>query len=369
MKCKNCGNTIPDGSHYCNVCGHYLLKKPKDTISLRKPWQLPSGKWRLQMREYGINVIADTPDACKKKAQAKLDTWIRMDRQGFHEPKPKTVTLGEVVDEYIAVKTAVLSVSTITGYNTIRQNYLKKHWNDDVTNLDTQKIINDEIAANKSAKTIHNAWGLCSSALRRAGYSFIDPTLPRIIKKDKAWLDYNQIKLFLNAIKDEPYEIPALLALHSLRRSEIFGLHPSDYDAEKKIIHVRGALLPDKGGTWVYTKLNKTDTSRRDVPILIDRLDELLKAVDKKREYIVDPTAIKLYRQINKACEFAGLPHTGVHGLRHSMASLASHLNLKKLSTKQLGGWASDKVLDEVYTHNSDFDSDVEKLRAYFNSE
>ena len=41
------------------------------------------------------------------------------------------------------------------------------------------------------------------------------------------------------------------------------------------IIHVRGALVRAPGGDWIRKDLNKTDLSRRDVPVMIPRVREL----------------------------------------------------------------------------------------------
>lgn len=366
MKCKLCGSTIPDGSLYCNICGRYQLKKPKDEITVPKPSQLPSGKWRIQLRKEGISVTADTPEKCRDKALVERELWLRAEAEGAHEAKPVALTLGEVVDSYLAAKKPVLSPSTMSSYQSMRDNYFLLHWDDDVTKLDPQQLVNDEIKLGRKAKTIKNGWALCNSALKYAGVTAKPPTLPRIVKRERAYLNYDQILKFIKTVEGQPYEIAALLALHGLRRSEIFGLRPKDFDSDNRIIHIRGAMVYSIQDGWVRTELNKNDTSRRDVPILIDRLFDLLKQIDKKQEYIVTASRVELWRQINKACEFADLPKTGVHGLRHSLASLAYHLDLKKLSVQQIGGWSTSKVLDEIYTHNADLENDIETLREYF---
>ena len=366
MKCKRCHGVIPDHSLYCNLCGFYQLPKPKGEITVPNPIQLPSGKWRIQLRKEGISVIADTPDKCKAKAKLEREYWQKRKENGDFDPKPEIMTLGKVVDKYIESKSAVLAKSTISGYKSTRNNYFKQHWEDDVTQLDPQKIINDEIKTKRKPKTISNAWGVCSAALKASGVSFTTPTLPRKIKKDKAWLDYNQIQIFLKAVKGHDCELVALLALHSLRRSEIYGLKPSNYDQKKQIIHVRGGVTYVTGEGFVYSELNKNDTSRRDVPIIIPRLAELLNAIDKNREYIVDARTEAYYRMINKVCQFADLPEVGLHGLRHSFASLAYHLEWKKLSTQQIGGWKNSKVLDEIYTHNADLESDLKTMQEFY---
>lgn len=366
MKCKNCGRTIEDNSLYCNWCGQYQLKQKQKPIKVPKPVLTRSGKWRIQLRKEGINVVQETPEACTKEAIRQRKQWLKDEAEGKHEEPAKTITLGEILDSYIASREATLSASTISGYQSIRDNRFRLHMDDDVSTLNPQEIVNDEIALGKSAKTVSNAWRLCASALKQAKVQFDEPRLPRIVRKERDWLDYNQILIFLKAIKGQPCELGALLALHSLRRSELFGLKTSNYDAKKQIIHVRGAMLSTIQAGWIYSELNKNDTSRRDIPVIIPRLTELMKTIDKNSEFVIGDTQKNLYREINAICESCGLPKPGLHGLRHSFASLAYHLGWKKLSTQQIGGWKNSKVLDEIYTHNADLEVDLKTMREYF---
>lgn len=366
MKCKRCARQIPDNSAFCNWCGAYQLKKIADETKVPTPKQLPSGSWRIWLERERISVVRKTPDACRKEAIRLRKQWLKDEAEGKHEPPPRVITLGEVVDDYIKARSATLSPSTISGYQSIRDNRFKDHMDDDVSALNPQQIVNDEIAAGLGAKTISNAWRLCSSALKKAKVQFESPRLPRIVKHERDWLDYKQIQVFLKLIEGKPCELGALLALHSLRRSELFGLKTKNYDAKKQLILVRGAMLSTIQSGWVYSELNKNDTSRRDVPIIIPRLGELMKHIDKKAEFVIGDTQKNLYREINAVCRDCGLPEPGLHGLRHSFASLAYHLGWKKLSTQQIGGWKNSKVLDEIYTHNADLDNDLKTMRAYF---
>mgnify|MGYP002624278260 CR=1 FL=1 len=171
MKCKNCGRQLIDGSLYCNWCGKYQLKA-KDEITVPNPEKLPSGKWRIYLRKEKISVTRNTPDACRKEALRLRKQWLKDEAEGKHDPPPETKSLGDVVDDYIAARQATLGASTISGYQSIRDNRFRYHMSDDAKTLDTQKIIDDEIALGISAKTITNAWGLCSSALKHAKLQF-----------------------------------------------------------------------------------------------------------------------------------------------------------------------------------------------------
>ena len=377
MNCRICKRHIPDNSLYCNWCGTYQLTKKTKEVTVPTPKQLPSGNWRVYLEREQQSVTAETPEACKAQAIAIRKQWEIDEAAGLHIPPPQVTTLHSVLSDYITSREPVRSPSTIDGYNNILRNRFKDYMDLDVHAIDFQKMINDEVLKGVSAKTIINAWGLVRSSLEHSKIQIERPTLPRASRADRSWLDFNQIKLFLSAIRGSEYELPALLALHSLRKSELLGLRFSDYDASKNLIRVKGALLKTSVG-YVYSELNKTDSSSRDIPIIIPRLTELLNNIiynntlssslssRDANSFIVEQPRDGIYKAINQACLNAGLPPVGIHGLRHSFASLAYHLGWKKMTTMQVGGWHNSKVLDAIYTHNADFDADISTMVTFF---
>lgn len=77
-----------------------------------------------------------------------------------------------------------------------------------------------------AAKTLQNEWRLVKSVLKQYKIDTDVTLLPQIVRDELPWLDFEQIKIFLAAVRGEPCELGALLALHSLRRSEILALTP-----------------------------------------------------------------------------------------------------------------------------------------------
>ena len=145
--------------------------------------------------------------------------------------------------------------------------------------------------------------------------------------------------------------------LHSLRLSEILALESCDGET----IKVRGAMVRGENGL-TRKELNKTDLSRRDVPVMIPRIAELLSAVP----VTVSPSTINAH--LTKLCAAAGLPEITLHCLRHSFASLAYHLGWSEASTMREGGWSNSKTVHDVYTHLSalDFNEDIKKMEAFY---
>ena len=213
-----------------------------------------------------------------------------------------------------------------------------------------QRIINKE-AKLCSSKTLKNAWGFISSVIHEETGRQISVNLPQVVSDTRSFLEPEQIPVFLEAAKGNNFEIAALLALCSLRSSEIGALTWEHVDLKNGIIHVQGAVVKNADNKYVRKKENKNTTSRRDVPIMIPRLLDALREADHSCAAVVPFHPSSVCRGINKICESANLPKVGTHGLRHSFASLAYHLGMPEKIAMQIGGWANDATMRKIYTH------------------
>ena len=365
MKCKYCKREIPENSIFCNWCGEkqIVARKKKNDISVPKPRQLKSGKWNIELKAEGWSTTESTAEECIIKAKAV--------RAGFLEAKknaPK-MTVDDAVKKYIDARRGVKSPSTIRGYEGIRKNRFVEYMPRDISSVDWQSAIKKE-AALCSAKTLKNAWGLVSSALAEAGAPAREVSLPQIIKQEEPWLNYEQVLKFCDAVHGEACELGALLALHSLRRSEIYALTSDKIDLKQGIIHVEGAAVLDDENKLTQKDTNKNATSRRHIPIMIPRLKEILPVAMKSSEGapLVRGNINTLYNQINRVCRKAELPEVGVHGLRRSFASLAYHLKWSELETMQVGGWSDFQTMRKIYTKLAEKDKlkSVKKMERFF---
>lgn len=318
-------------------------------MKIPKAKRLPSGMWRVQLQIGGerISITRATEKACLN--EAKL---IKAQYANDIKPKVtgKNLTLDQAMEAYIEDHRNVLSPTTIRGYNIIRRNRFQSVINKKLKDIgDWQAIINRE-AKDVSAKTLANAWRFTGSVIR---YQKLDPpkvVLPQVNSSSREWLDYDEIKTFMAAIKGTYYEMPCLLALCSLRRSEIFGLHWEDVDLKHEVIHVHQTMVPDEEHHYVLREATKNATSRRSVPIMIPRLLELMK--EKKGTSLMFPTNPEgCNRRIGEIAEAAGLPRVSLHGLRHSFASLAYHVGMDERTCMELGGWSNPATMQKIYTH------------------
>lgn len=350
MRCKHCKNEIPDELHftYCGYCGERLIAERKKKDAIKIPTPVKRGrKWYVDLRREGTVVIENTEAEAVAKAMA-----IRAGFAATDSRKP-TITVGESVDTYIENRRNVISPSTLVGYKSARENRFKSIMDKPVSNIkDWQQVINDE-AKRCSPKTLKNAWGLIRPALEAQGVEIPKVTMPQIVRKDPVFLSPEQIKVFVAAVKGTPVEIAALLGLHSLRRSEIAALDWSNVDLEKRTIKVSGAIVPGENWTLVEKPTNKNQSSARTIPIMIPELYEALKAVKNKNGKVVACYISTVYDWVNDICKTNNLPKLGVHGLRHSFASLAYHVNMSEQAAMQIGGWSDYATMRKIYTHLS----------------
>ena len=178
------------------------------------------------------------------------------------------------------------------------------------------------------------------------------------LAEERAFLQPEQIPLFIDAIRGRKDEIALLLGLHGLRASEIMAIRRRDIDLDSGMIYVHGAAVPDEKNNLVHKETNKNASSRRKIPIMIPRL----RAVVEESELGADDLILiaksngALYNAVKRICENNNLPMIGVHGLRHSFASLCYHLGLSEETTMRLGGWADPGTMRKIYTHLSDQD-------------
>ncbi len=316
---------------------------------MAKAIKLKSGSWRVQVYHYkdeaGKNHYKSFTAPTKAEAEY-MAAQFRKEKKKETPVEPDTrLTLTEAIDNYIETKSNILSPSTIRGYRYVQKSHFQEVMDaplQDISNW--QELVNHE-AREYSAKTVKNCFNLICSILRDNGMPVPKINLPQVVKNELPWLSYDQIPTFLAAIQGSPCELEALLALHSLRRSEILALTKAN--CSDGIIRVRGSAVVGEDGKLEFKITNKNTSSNRDVPIMIPRLQELIDLAPDGRLIRQGLTAPR--QQINRICAANNLPEVGIHGLRRSFASLAYHLGLSERETMDMGGWSDRNTMHNFY--------------------
>jgi len=337
-------------------------------MKVPKARKLSSGNWFIQLKLGGesISVTTKTEKECIAAAQLIKAEYLAGKR---NKPAGSDITLRQAIDKYINAKDNILSPATVRGYDGIRNNRFKDHMGKPISSVGWQAACNEE-ATLCSAKTLKNAWGLVSPALKYSKINVPDITLPQVVEKEHPWLEPEQLDIFMEAIKGDICETQALIAAHGLRLSEILSIDLSKIDLGKNTIRVSGSTVRDRNSKLVDKETNKNKTSNRFVPIMIPRLKELLKDAKDSDTAIINCHFNTLFRHINKVCVSCGLPPVGIHGLRHSFASLCNHVGLSERETMDLGGWADANTMRKIYIHLARRDklNAVSKLTEYFSN-
>ena len=325
-------------------------------MKVPEPRKLSSGKWFIQLRLGGESVsISDfSKKECLRQAQLIKAEYLAGKRQKQMNPAPESPALTEAIDRYISQRSNTLSPATIRGYRTIQRTRFQPEMNRricDIQPAEWQQIVNRE-AGCCSPKTLKNAWGLVRSVIEL--FSSAPPPkikLPAVMPPNKPFLAPEQIRVFVPAIYQTPFAVPALLALSSLRASEIQALDWSNIPPNPEFIRVSGAVVPDEHHKMTRKAQNKNAASARNVPVMIPELAAALERDRQPAGSVLLYGQNSLRRTIRKVCLANGLPDVGIHGLRHSFASLAYHLQMPEKIAMEIGGWADASTMHKIYTH------------------
>lgn len=336
-----------------------------------EPKKTPTG-WRIQLRINGqsIPVMADTPKECRRKA-----ALFKAEAQNTAKPVKKCdLTLTQAIDAYISERNNTLSPSTIRGYRIIQKHRFSSTMNRPLCKIsptEWRSILNDELSV-ASRKTVKNGWGLVKSVLTAHGISVDDSILvsnPRK-RRDANWLEPDEIKKFVAAAADDPLCVPMLLALMSMRMSEIDALRWENIDPNSDIIHTAGARVLDENNEYVIKSEQKNAESDRSVPLLIPELRAAIRHDRKPEGKVLTCSQATLRNAVSRVCDRAGVKRVTVHQLRHSFASLSAHLRIPAEISMEIGGWSNDKIMKEIYTHiaRSDIERYKNEMWRFYNS-
>lgn len=285
-------------------------------------------------------MVDDDPEVAHAKALAIKKGIVQESKS------PANMTVGEVIDQYIESKDAILSPSTVAGYRRIRKNALQELMPLRLPAL-TQEIVQravNKMAREKSPKSVANAHGLLSAALEMFYPNFaLKTTLPQKQRYEISIPSDSDITAIIAEAEGTKDELPILLAIWlGLRMSEILGLKWEDVDGD--ILHIRRALV-DEG-----EKGTKTYGSQRDLP-LPEYIKGLIEKSPHTADHIIPTTRRALYCRFQSLCKKAGVQHYRFHDMRHINASVMLAIGVPNKYAQERMGHATDNMLKTVYQH------------------
>lgn len=326
-------------------------------MNVPTPKKLKSGTWYIQMRLGGKSqyVTGLTAKECRDKAELIKSEWNNGKRDIAY---CRNITLRQACKQYIKRKELEgKSPETIRGYSIITNNRFQSVMDKPVSSIKNWQTVYLDEAKHLSAKTMKNTWSFIKSAVQNeCGIHPPKISTIDVVRREHAFLSPEETRSFVNTAKNDKYSIALYLALCSCRCSEILGLDWEDVDLNKKTIYIHRAVVRDINNKKVDKPTTKTDASTRYIPIFIPELYAALLSVKNKSGKVVVANENTLLEHANAICDKAGLPRVGVHGLRHSFASLAYSLDVPVKVTMQIGGWSDLGTVMKIYTHLSQRD-------------
>ena len=347
------------------------------------------------------SVYGKTRDECAKKLRAAT---AAVDNGSYKEPSKLTV--GQWLDIWQKEYLGNAKPATVARYGShieknlkpyigaIKLAALKPHQVQELYNKLHKSPGNPN--GKLSAKTIKNLHGVLHKAMKQAvtlGYISKNPTeaciLPRIEKKEVAFIEGEDIKTLLEAIDGHKFENLYKVDLFTgLRQGEILGLTWENVDFKNGIITVSQQLQkePIKGGQYRLVS-NKNDRIRRIKPA--DFVMDILKKQKVKQcenqlkagqfwnnEWnLVFTNEIgkhlcisTVYKNFKKIMTEIGLPETRFHDMRHTYAMLSLQ-NGDDIKTVQYNvGHATAAFTLDVYGHVSQRmqQESADRMQDYF---
>lgn len=308
--------------------------------------KLPSGRWRARAN------YKDETGKRRQKGFTALDRKTALRAAEEFERSMEGLpgmTIGKAIDAYVAAKKPVLSPSTMRGYISMRNN-LKSRYAAfcgliQPSQQQAQAFAN-ELSAEMKPKAVKNYIGLVKSAVRFAGGTFPQVTLPRWELRSDFVPSENAMREIMEEVSGTRLEIPVALGMMGLRRSEVCGLSPEDLEGNTLHVHSAAVYGIDN---QIHQKGTKTAGSERWISIPEPLADKI------RAEGMPDLSLHALSAAFRRIVKRLHLEPFRFHDLRHFFVSYCHNvLHLSDAQIMKLGGYATDSVMKRHYRQSMD---------------
>lgn len=336
---------------------------------MAKAKKLPSGQWRTLVYAYtdsdGKRHYESFTAETKKESEYMAAEFAMNKKK---RSKPANYTIREAIDQYINNSDAVLSPTTLQGYEKIKRNSFQDIMDiklKDITQEMLQSSVNQEAKRkskrNKletktiSPKTVANSYGLVIAVINRYHPSFeCSIKLPAKENHIKELPTPDEI---MRIVKGTEIELPVLLAMWlSFSMSEIRGIKRSSikdgYISINEVVVDVNCEAIRKKQAKAFTRIRK-----HEIP---NYIQELISNINPNNDTLITLSGHAIYMRFKRLLEKNGLPHMTFHDLRHMNASVMAMLRIPDKYAMERGGWKTDKVMKKVYTHT--FSEEREKV-------
>lgn len=288
----------------------------------------------------------------------------------------RTVTTSEWIASWIDIRAnrKKLAPSTVSGYKTI----LRRHIAPQIGDVPLNELATTHVSLCISSvlgkgyeRTAQLVYVVLSASMAYAvekGVLSVSPVSrddrPFHHSEFTGWWNAEEVARFVAANADDPFLPAWLLALTcGLRRGELLGLQWRDIDQAQMVLRVRRQRILVDG--VVYERPPKSKAGIRDIPLTAELLDVLKE--HRRRQMRVRPSkyvladangapisARRISLRHHAAIKRADVHYIPLHGMRHTMASLAAASGVPIKVMQGILGHATFKVTADIYTHVDD---------------
>lgn len=297
----------------------------------------------------------------KKEASQRL-TQLLAERDGGTELSPRTTTVREWLDQWLAGRTRALAPSTVELYRLTIDRWLKPLHPLALRELKSYHV-QQVLVADHSASTQRLILAVLNRALRdavrlqllsRNPAEYVER--PRRVKTEQRVIPEDRLGDYLAACSGSLYPLVYLALNTGARASELTSLQWQDIDLS--------------AGRVTFRRVSKTASSVRSVeigPAVVAVLQQhrISQAAEKLRlgtAYSADRglvfthegravSRLNVYDHWRRALQSAGLPHVRLHDLRHTAATLLLGTRVPVKVVAEMLGHASTKTTMDTYMH------------------
>jgi len=327
------------------------------------------------------------PDGKKRvktsKTQKIVKDWVLVERNKIKQgifTTGENITLETFLIRYLEdYGKRSLRITTYEGYKQVIERHiipdlgkvkLKDLRADQINYLITKKL--NAGLSNRSVEYIHGilkrslnvakTWELIS----KNPATLVSP--PKVTFKIPDIWSSEQVRLFLDSLKDDRWEAIYYLACTAMRKGEVLGLPLKALDVDKGYLMVIQNLqyVPGRGLLLLEPKTEKSKRLIKLPDFIVEALKKhlarramLAQSSNWKESGLVFTTDIgtpisprNMVRHFKNKIEAIGLPDIRFHDIRHSIVSyllIEKNLNVKFVS--ELVGHSSSKVTMDRYAH------------------
>lgn len=208
---------------------------------------------------------------------------------------------------------------------------------------------------------------------------------PKFVRPNRKFYDIETMKKLFNAVKGTRLECAVWIAgFTGIRRSELCGIKWDKIDFDSKIINIDytrvnvGAVIIEKDRTKNDTSTRKISMNDELVAVLNmekTKQEENRKSLGKhyiESDYVIVMEDGKPFRPnylselFTKFITDNGLPELTLHGLRHTVASVANQAGVNLYNISKILGHSNTSTTSKIYTHLFD-EAQAESMDAIAN--